>query len=191
MTGSSSSGSPPRAVQCEPEYPSFGQFGLAEPWSVDGLDFDIERILAGYEAHLAGLMPGQEVGTYLARKLPKKRRRPTTDSPHTSPIHMPQTQTVTPSRLPLGNFRPHMNPEYGDHAELDSLFLEAARLASLEQFTKEKDTLDSANSCAETPIPTTSNGPHPEAHRVARPCSPTPPAEYNAYGCITAHSKGK
>ncbi|KAG8705733.1 hypothetical protein FRC08_001490 [Ceratobasidium sp. 394] len=194
MTRSPPSDSPPPVVRRSPEFPAFEQFGLAEPWSMDGLDFDIERILAGYETHLAGLTQEQQAGPYLARKLAKKRRRPATDYQHSSPIPTPHTQAVMPSWLPLYNFKPEseamrgrMNPGSEDDDELDALFLEAACLASLEQVANETDTLDGGHLRTETPIPTISNTPHLMAH--AR--SPTPPVDYNAHGCITARSKGK
>ncbi|KAG9091326.1 hypothetical protein FS749_016626 [Ceratobasidium sp. UAMH 11750] len=194
MVRSSPLGSPLPGVQCQPGYPSYARFGLAEPWSMDNGDFDIERILAEHEAHLAGLMPGLQVDPHAVRKRAKKRRRPITDQPNTPAIHAsrPQDVTLYPS-LPQDKPNPEPEPTWGDvHSddeELDSLLLEAARLASLEHFMIETSTLDGANSHTDTP--TTTNSSHLETQRTVHPYSSTPPAEYNAHSCITTRSKGK
>ncbi|KAG9086043.1 hypothetical protein FRC06_003297 [Ceratobasidium sp. 370] len=163
------------ATQRQLDFPAVRQFHLAETWSMDGLDFKINRMLDESEVHLAGLQ-GPQVGPYPVRKLPKKRRRS--------------------AKLALGKVEPElkptcgrMNPEYEDQDELDLLLLEAARLASLEQLPTEIGTLDDVDSRAETP--TISNRPHLDAYHIVHSHSSTSPAEYNAHGCITARSKGK
>ncbi|KAG8696399.1 hypothetical protein FRC08_007176 [Ceratobasidium sp. 394] len=165
-----------------PEYTH--QFYLANTWSIGDLGVEIDRMLDEYEAYLAGPVEGHQVGSYAVRKLPKKRRRPITAHPNTPTIHASCTLNTS---LPLDKAKlGRKNPEY---EELDALLLEAARLASLEHFAIEGSMLDGANSGVDTPA--TSNGPHLGAHHTAHSCSPTPLAEYNAYGCITARSKGK
>ncbi|KAG8734763.1 hypothetical protein FRC10_011454 [Ceratobasidium sp. 414] len=194
MPHSSSSVSPPAAAQCQLDLPAVQQFRLTETWSMGDRDFRVARLLDEYKAHLAGLVQGQQVNPYPARKLPKKWHRPATDYPNTSSIHTSHTQAVTlSSRLPLDKVKPELEPTCGrmdsEYEELDSLLLKVTQLASLEELAMERGALASVNSCAETP--TISNGSHLEVYHMVHMHSLTSPAEYNAHGCITAHSKGK
>ncbi|KAG9090563.1 hypothetical protein FS749_000456 [Ceratobasidium sp. UAMH 11750] len=177
--------STPPTVPSHLDFPEYmHQFYLADTWSIGELGVEIDRMLDKYEAYLAGPVEGRQVGSYAVRKLPKKRCRPITAHPNPPTIHASRTLYTS---LPLDKAKlGRINPEY---EELDALLLEAARLASLEHFAIEGSMLDGANSSVDTPA--TSNGLHLEVHHTAHSCSPTPPAEYNAYGCITARSKGK
>ncbi|KAG8733862.1 hypothetical protein FRC10_012108 [Ceratobasidium sp. 414] len=192
MARSSSSTSPPATMQCQLDFPVVQQLHLAGTWSIGGRDFEITRMLHEYEARLAGLVQGPHLNPCPTRKLPKKRHRPTTHYPNKPSIHTPHTQAMMLySRL--DKVKPELEPIFGrmdsESEDLDSLLLEAARLASLEELAIERGALNSLNSRAETP--TISNGAHLEAHRMTHTRSSTSPVEYNAHGCITVHSKGK
>ncbi|KAG9073652.1 hypothetical protein FS749_014825 [Ceratobasidium sp. UAMH 11750] len=193
-SSSNSSVSPSPAVPCQLESPSVRQFHLAETWLMGGRDFELDHMLEEYGAHLAGLVQGQQGGPYPVRKLPKKRRRPATDHSNTPSVHAPRTRAITlRSRLPLAQANPEPKPVYEpmnlEYEDLDSLFLEAGRLASLEHVAIERGMLDGV--ILRSHSPATSNRPHLEASRMARSRSSTPPADYNAHGCLTARSKGK
>ncbi|KAG9088545.1 hypothetical protein FRC06_001978, partial [Ceratobasidium sp. 370] len=116
----------------------------------------------------------------LERKLPKKRCRHTKDS-----VGARRGQH---DKLPSEAHANSARPEHiSDYEEIDSQLMQAARLASLEQFAAESDVLGEANLHAATP---SIFDPSRTSHTL-HSRSPTPPVEYNTYGCITARSKGK
>ncbi|KAG9095091.1 hypothetical protein FRC06_010131 [Ceratobasidium sp. 370] len=112
-------------------------------------------------------------------KLAKKRRRYVKDpSTPLNSLHHKQSDMLH-SALPS---------DPTDYEEIESQFMEAARSASLKQYAIESGVPElnphAGASTANDKLPS-------ETVHMVRACPPTPGVEYNAYGCVTAYSKGK
>ncbi|KAG9088433.1 hypothetical protein FS749_002170 [Ceratobasidium sp. UAMH 11750] len=125
---------------------------------------------------LSGPQPGYQFPPGPTCKLAKRRHRGTKDSSSKVSGHQRHENTV-------------LLKYSADDDGIDSQLLEAGRLASLEQYAADKKLLDST--ILNNGTATTSDAICPETSHTVHSRAVTPPLEHNAYGYITARSKGK
>ncbi|KAG9085468.1 hypothetical protein FS749_004394 [Ceratobasidium sp. UAMH 11750] len=175
-----------------------------EPWPNDGQNDCESRVIQMLEEYEAHLMQGYPLDP--VRKLPKKRRRHAKDS-NTRLLGARHEQRDSP---PSGSGT-HSNsnttrPEYWmDYKDAESQMVEAARLASLQDFAVKSSVHDEAKIMEAARLASLQDfamksSTRDEANIAATPTvdphalcsrSPTLPIEHNAHGYITARSKGK
>ncbi|KAG8735487.1 hypothetical protein FRC10_010462 [Ceratobasidium sp. 414] len=172
------------------------QFCLEE-WSsrwFKSRDLSMSHMLDKYEAHLARLKELRAVAPQRLHNLQDQWSAYAKEYSGASFIRKAGAQAMTlGSELRPNTPEPSTHEEdgYNTNAE-ESQLIEAAHIASLEQFVWDNHALEDVDSCARSPAFDLDGLRAPTPH-IIRPHSPSPPppVEYDDEGHLTTRSKGK